>query len=201
MNKSFQRPDFPRRATALGSSLGVVGLGSLAALAPMRSARAADYKALVCVFLYGGNDGSNTIVPTDATRHQQYSAVRGAMALPRGSLLALAGSDFGLHPSLSALAPIWAEGQLDRIRALRNSPYEYNLHLDTDTRVLTPEFPELFRLLDDIDIGMAICQPDVSKCAQMTGLPMFNVGFILFRKSPGVLALLEAWENLARENF
>ena len=48
---------------------------------------------------------------------------------------------------------------------------------------------------------MAVCQPDVSKCAQLTGLPMFNVGFILFRRSPGVLALLEAWENLTRENF
>jgi hypothetical protein len=117
---------------------------------------------------------------------------------------------FARSPCFSNLVPLetrrryrslWAEGQLDRIRALRNSPYDYNLHLDTDTRVLTPEFPELFRLLDDIDIGMAICQPDVSKCAQMTGLPMFNVGFILFRKSPGVMQLLEAWENLTRENF
>lgn len=117
---------------------------------------------------------------------------------------------FARSPCFSSLVPLetrrryrslWAEGQLDRIRALRNSPYDHNLHLDTDTRVLTPEFPELFRLLDDIDIGMAICQPDVSKCAQMTGLPMFNVGFILFRKSPGVMQLLEAWENLTRENF
>ena len=117
---------------------------------------------------------------------------------------------FARSPCFSNLVPLetrrryrslWAEGQLDRIRALRNSPYDYNLHLDTDTRVLTPEFPQLFRLLDDIDIGMAVCQPDVSKCAQMTGLPMFNVGFILFRKSPGVMQLLEAWENLTRENF
>lgn len=109
---ALQRRDFLRRAAALSGSLGVAGLGGLAALAPMRTARAADYKALVCVFLYGGNDGSNTIVPTDATRHQQYSAVRGAMALPRGSLLSLAGSDFGLHPSLAALAALWAEGKL-----------------------------------------------------------------------------------------
>ncbi len=117
---------------------------------------------------------------------------------------------FARSPCFSNVVPLetrrryrslWAEGQLDRIRALRNSPYDYTLHLDTDTRVLAPEFPDLFRLLDDIDIGMAICQPDVSKCAQMTGLPMFNVGFILFRKSPGVMQLLEAWENLTRENF
>jgi hypothetical protein len=117
---------------------------------------------------------------------------------------------FARSPCFSEVRPLatrrryrslWAEGQLDRIRALRESPYEYTLHLDTDTRVLTPEFPELFRRLDGIDIGMAICQPDVSRCAQVTGLPMFNVGFILFRRSPPVLALLEAWEDLTRRNF
>jgi hypothetical protein len=67
--------------------------------------------------------------------------------------------------------------------------------------VLTPEFQGLFARLDKIDIGMAICQPDVSKCARFTGLPMFNVGFILFRKSPKVLALLRAWQELTRANF
>lgn len=122
----------------------------------------------------------------------------------------LPGVPFARSPCFSTVVPLetrrryrslWAEGQLDRIRALRNSPYDYTLHLDTDTRVLSPEFPELFRKLDEIDIGMAVCQPDVSRCAQVTGLPMFNVGFILFRKSPPVLALLEAWENLTRENF
>jgi uncharacterized protein (DUF1501 family) len=109
---SPQRRDFLRRASALGSSLGVVGLGGLATMAPMRTARAADYKALVCVFLYGGNDGMNTIVPTDATRHGQYSTVRDTLAVPRGSLVSLGGSDFGLHPSLSALSPAWSEGKL-----------------------------------------------------------------------------------------
>jgi uncharacterized protein (DUF1501 family) len=111
-HNTLLRRDFLRRASALSGSLGLAGLGGLAALAPMRTARAADYKALVCVFLYGGNDGTNTVVPTDATRHGLYSAVRGAMALPRGSLLALGSTDFGLHPSLSALMPAWAEGRL-----------------------------------------------------------------------------------------
>ena len=88
---------------------------------------------------------------------------------------------FARSPCFSAVLPLetrrryrslWAEGQLDRIRALRNSPYDYTLHLDTDTRVLTPELSSLFRKLDDIDIGMAVCQPDVSRCAQLTGLPI-----------------------------
>lgn len=96
---------------------------------------------------------------------------------------------------------LWAEGQLDRIRSLRQSPYEHTLHLDSDTRVMTAEFMTLFGRLQDIDIGMAICQPDVSKCAQMTGRAMFNVGLILFRRSPPVQALLAGWEDLTRQNF
>lgn len=90
--------------------------GAAAAAAPLlmstRSALAADYKALVCVFLYGGNDAMNMVVPSDATRHGQYAAVRGALALPRGSLATLAGSDYGLHPAMAALLPAWNAGQL-----------------------------------------------------------------------------------------
>ncbi|MCW7539530.1 DUF1501 domain-containing protein [Aquabacterium sp. A7-Y] len=93
-----------------GGALGAAGLGGLA-LAPKR-AYAADYRALVCVFLYGGNDGLNTIVPTDTTRYNQYSAVRAGLALPRTSLTTLAGSDYGLHPSMAALATAWNDGAL-----------------------------------------------------------------------------------------
>jgi len=117
---------------------------------------------------------------------------------------------FCRSPAFSSVVPLatrrsyqslWAEGQLDRIRSLRQSPYEYTLHLDTDTRVLSAEFLTLFGRLRDIDIAMAVCQPDVSKCAQMTGRAMFNVGHILFRRSPPVQALLAGWEELTRQNF
>lgn len=91
---------------------GALGMGSVGNLMLMpRSARAADYQALVCVFLYGGNDGLNTIVPTDA-RYSAYSGVRKGLAIPQASLVPLGGVPFGLHPSLSALAPVWADGKL-----------------------------------------------------------------------------------------
>ena len=93
-----------------GSTLGAGTLGSLL-LAP-RPAYAANYKALVCVFLYGGNDGLNTIVPSDNTRYGLYSGVRKSLALPQASLVALSGSNYGLHPSLAALAPAWTDGKL-----------------------------------------------------------------------------------------
>ena len=98
---------------ASGLAGGTLGAGTLAnlLLAP-RPAYAADYKALVCVFLYGGNDGMNMIVPTDTPRHTQYRNVRQALAIPQASLVPLAGSNYGLHPAMAALTPVWDEGRL-----------------------------------------------------------------------------------------
>ncbi|MFO1340648.1 MAG: DUF1501 domain-containing protein [Burkholderiaceae bacterium] len=95
-----------------GGAAGLAALGSLGGLALPRSAQAADYKALVCIFLYGGNDGFNMLVPTDATRHTQYLAARGPLGLPKASLLPLSGSDFGLHPAMAALRPLWSSKHL-----------------------------------------------------------------------------------------
>jgi len=94
----------------LAGALGAGSIGNLLLATP--PAHAADYRALVCVFLYGGNDGNGTIIPTDLATWNQYSAARGALAQPRASLLPLGGTNFGLHPALAALAPSWAAGQL-----------------------------------------------------------------------------------------
>ena len=60
-----------------------VGARARARLRPASSSIAAasaqtatDYKALVCVFLFGGNDGNNTVVPVDTAGYAQYAAVR-----------------------------------------------------------------------------------------------------------------------------
>ena len=61
-----------------------------------------DYKALVCIFLFGGNDGNNMVVPIDS-RYAGYQQVRGGLALPQGQLLPLQSggqSIYGLHPSM-----------------------------------------------------------------------------------------------------
>jgi uncharacterized protein (DUF1501 family) len=108
--------DLSRRQWLLrqGAALaGAMGVGTLANLTlGTQRAYAGDYQALVCVFLYGGNDGLNTVVPTDSARYNQYAGVRRGLALPQASLLPLAGINYGLHPALSALAPVWAEGRL-----------------------------------------------------------------------------------------
>jgi uncharacterized protein (DUF1501 family) len=99
-----------RSGLGLAGALGAGTLGNL--MLATRPAYAADYKALVCIFLYGGNDGLNTIVPTDAARHNQYKAVRAGLHLPVASLRPLTGTSYGLHPALAGLAPVWADGKL-----------------------------------------------------------------------------------------
>src|SRR5688572_33480275 len=68
----------------------------------------ADYRALVCLFLYGGNDANNMIVPTSNTEYNQYAAARGTIAIPQASLLGLSpivgdGRTYGLHPACPEL--------------------------------------------------------------------------------------------------
>jgi len=80
---------------------------------------AGDYKALVCLFLYGGNDGNNMVVPVQSAEYSIYSAARGSgaagIALAQASLVPFAeasGTRFGLHPNLAPLQQVWTNGDL-----------------------------------------------------------------------------------------
>lgn len=120
----LRRSGYALSAAALASKF--KGLGLINALAQKNAPT--DYKALVCIFLSGGNDCNNTIVPLDATGYGQYSSARNAsgLALASGSLLSITppsiGTPFGLHPNLSpevatpaampGLLPLWTAGKL-----------------------------------------------------------------------------------------
>jgi uncharacterized protein (DUF1501 family) len=114
--KSKQDSFSPARRAWLQRSMAgaasAFGTASVANLLMATPAQAADYKALVCIFLYGGNDGINMVVPTDTTRYTQYANVRKHLALPRSSIVPLSGSDYGLHPAMSALSGAWGRGEL-----------------------------------------------------------------------------------------
>jgi uncharacterized protein (DUF1501 family) len=76
-----------------------------------------DYKALVCLFLYGGNDANNVIVPHDASGYASYAAARGTLAIPQASLLPLTlqggdGRDFAFHSNLAELQALFNQGRL-----------------------------------------------------------------------------------------
>lgn len=114
------RRAFLRRAGQLaftGTALPTVM--NLAAIGEAAAFNATDYKALVCVFLFGGNDYANTVINYDATSHAQYTAIRGGIAIPRASLAATAlnpttplpdGKQYALHPSMTGLANLFNTG-------------------------------------------------------------------------------------------
>lgn len=78
-----------------------------------------DYKAMVCVFLFGGNDALNMVIPRDATHYGQYAAARATLAVPQSKLLPLTpqagggasdGGDYGLQASTSAEETVGMSG-------------------------------------------------------------------------------------------
>jgi uncharacterized protein (DUF1501 family) len=112
-----------RRQFLRQSACAAVGLTSFAStLFDLRrvaaSAQGPDYKALVCIFLYGGNDSNNMLVPYDAADYNSYAATRMNLALPQGSLLPitlLGGGDgrlWSLHPSMTGLASLFAQQKM-----------------------------------------------------------------------------------------
>src|ERR1700733_6721508 len=75
----------------------------------------ADYKALVCIFLFGGNDGNNTVIPiitpsNPSNSYSNYAQIRGGLALPAADLNVIGnskGDQYGLHPGLKELASLY----------------------------------------------------------------------------------------------
>jgi uncharacterized protein (DUF1501 family) len=111
------RRSFIRQAAcaALGTTGLINTIFDLRKLSAATVSGASDYRALICLFLYGGNDANNVIVPYDTTGYNSYAAIRGALAIPRASLLPLTlsgGRDFGFHPNLPELKTLFDQGKL-----------------------------------------------------------------------------------------
>jgi len=94
---------------------------NLAAMSEAAAATATDYKALVCVFLYGGNDYGNTLVPYDDARYALYQGMRPTLAYTKAQLagtvltpgVALAGGlQYAIAPELAPLLPLFNQGKL-----------------------------------------------------------------------------------------
>ena len=76
-----------------------------------------DYKALVCVFLAGGNDSFNMLVPRDNDTYNEYATIRSDLALSQGGLLPLNFSDsngrsYGIHPAMPEVAQMFNDEEI-----------------------------------------------------------------------------------------
>jgi uncharacterized protein (DUF1501 family) len=165
-----QRRAFLRRSgqlaltgTALPFALNLAAMGEAAAF----NAPSNDYKALVCVFLFGGNDYANTLIPYDDANYNLYSTIRGGGAGQTAGGIALAKAalaptvlspsqplvdsqgqttrQFALHPNMTGLAGLFNSGQMavqlnvgPLIKPLTRSQY------DSSDKVANPRPRQLF---------------------------------------------------------
>src|SRR5437867_2357025 len=115
---TLSRREFLRRSGCSALSVGALTSGIDRFGLVQAFAQGTSYRALVCIFLAGGNDGNNMLVPLDPAEYAAYAAARNTagLAIAQGTLLPIApksiGTEFGLHPSLAAVHPLFANGQL-----------------------------------------------------------------------------------------
>jgi uncharacterized protein (DUF1501 family) len=109
------RRDFLRTsACALGSMAMASSIESFGIVHALTPQAATDYKALVCIFLNGGNDGNNVLV--DLNQYASYASGRGVdIAIPQAQLLPVSpsgGGSFGFHPNMPEVQALFNQGRL-----------------------------------------------------------------------------------------
>jgi uncharacterized protein (DUF1501 family) len=172
-----QRRAFLKRLSAVSTMGAAAPLAlNLAAAGEVAAFESTDYKALVCIFLYGGNDHANTVVPYDLPNYDRYSAIRGGGAgrtaagiafgrdqltptalTPRVSQTLTDDLQYALAPGLTALKPLWNAGQL--AIQLNVGPLVVPLTLAQykgDNRIAYPLPPRLFSHNDQQSVWQAL---------------------------------------------
>jgi len=181
--------------------------------AAMAQSAITDYKALVCVFLSGGNDSNNLIIPTIASEYADYAGIRtDVLALPLSgaanvaiplSPLSSDGHDYALHPACPELATLFQEGKLavlfntgtllhpmtraDYRGGVIEKPPQLFSHSDQVMQWQTsiPDRPALTGWGGRCADLLAAAQPNapVSLCVTLAGANTFEVGNIVSQYS------------------
>jgi uncharacterized protein (DUF1501 family) len=125
MNTTTRRAFLQRLSALAATGAAAPWALNLAAMGNAAAATASDYRALVCVFLYGGNDQSNTLVPYDSPSYSRYQALRPGLAYARSALSATAlvpsvvpldrngdARQYALAPELAPLKALFDAGRL-----------------------------------------------------------------------------------------
>src|SRR6202453_3849218 len=115
------RRDFIRKAAcaAVGTAAMTSAISQLRFMnAAVAQSNISSYKALVCIFLQGGNDSNNMIIPTITSQYNNYAAIRTpVLAIPSSAILGVTslnpdGNTYGMHPSCPELQTLFGEGKL-----------------------------------------------------------------------------------------
>ena len=111
-----------------------------------------DYKALVCIFLSGGNDSNNLVIPRGAD-YADYAARRGLLALPEAALNNLNplnpdGHSYGLHTKVPEIATLFGEGKSALL--FNSGPLSYPMTLAEYKSGTVPRPPQLFSHSDQV---------------------------------------------------
>jgi uncharacterized protein (DUF1501 family) len=160
MEKKFQnlqsRRDFLRQAAC--AAVGTISVATTIRDLRFINAAAAqdtfsDYKALVCIFLSGGNDSNNLIVPRLQTEYNNYASIRQNLALPLGSLLPVVpqvsdGREYGIHPRCDKLQTLFGEGKLAFV--FNVGPLLYPMTREQYRSGSLPRPPQLFSHSDQV---------------------------------------------------
>jgi uncharacterized protein (DUF1501 family) len=153
----MKRRDFLcKSAYAMGAATVATGLKRFAMINALAMQNApTDYKALVCIFLNGGNDNNNTIVPLDATGYGNYSSARLAsgLAIPQATLLpitvpSMSNAQFGLHPNLTDLRTLYTQQKLAVVA--NAGPLVHPMTRDEYRNNLVPKPYQLFSHSDQV---------------------------------------------------
>ncbi len=172
----LQRRAFLKRTLALSAVGAAAPLAlNLAAIGEAAAAEASDYKALVCVFFYGGNDYANTFIPCDLKNYDRYAAIRGGASGRKRGGIALGHDElaatvltpvapqtltddlqYALAPEMTAVAPLFNAG---RAAVLLNvgplmAPLTLRQYKSSD-RVKYPLPPKLFSHNDQQSVWQA----------------------------------------------
>ena len=151
------RRDFIRQAAC--AALGTAALSSTIRdlrfiNAAMAQTPVTDYKALICIFLSGGNDSNNLIIPTLPDEYQYYSTIRTpVLALPSASVLPISpanddGHSYGLHPNCPELQSLFTQGSLAVL--FNTGTLLYPLTRATYQSKLVAKPPQLFSHSDQV---------------------------------------------------
>lgn len=103
-------------ATLLSSLVNLKGLAA-AAIANATTMLDPEFKALVCVFMAGGNDSYNMLMPREAGEYADYAATRSNIAIPLNEMLPIfpdntGGRMFGIHPSMTESQQLFNSGKM-----------------------------------------------------------------------------------------